>query len=250
MGAKERAKELESLYKDKKIQVIFCARGGFGCQEILEYLDFDIIKRNPKILIGYSDISVLLNSIYEKAGIGTYIGPMLIDLLKIEKKSFFDNFRKYIISNFRKIPNVVDVKKIEILQKGFAEGKIIGGNLSALYAMNSTPYEINFNNKILFLEEVDEDFYHIDRMITNLLQSRKIFETKGIVFGDFTNVNNKKHKFNLSLKELIMKKLKDYKGPILWNYPLGHENTRNFLPIGARCTLDLANGNKVLKFYT
>lgn len=242
-----RAKELNALFLDKSIHAIVCARGGYGSQKIIKYLDFNIIKQNPKTFIGYSDITALLNQIQQNTGLITQHGPMIKELAFINNKSFFTKFRKDLLNNFKNSPNF-NMEKCEILQEGSAEGVLIGGNLTTICSSFATSYEINVKNKILFLEEVGEEFYKIDRLLNQLCGNKKIHETKAIILGDFSSITNKKLKYRLNLKHLILNLLKDYTGPILWGFPAGHKNKNNFLPIGQKIKVNLLQNQKEIKF--
>lgn len=246
-SAEYRAKELEAFFQDSSINAIICARGGYGCQHLLKYLDFNIIKQNPKIFIAYSDASILLNQIQQNTGLITQHGPMVRDLARITNTSFFNKFRKNILSNFKNMP-LYNLSKCEIIQAGTAEGILVGGNLSSLCSLIGTPYEINLSHKILFLEDVGEEFYHIDRLISHLVLNKKILQTKAIIFGDFSRMTNKELRYKANLKTIILELLKDYKNPIIWNFPAGHQNNSNFLPIGQKIKISFHNNQKLLKF--
>lgn len=244
---KNRAKEIESLFLDKNIHAIICARGGYGVQHILKYLNFDIIKNNPKPFIGYSDISILLNEISKRTSLVTQHGPMVKELAQINDDNFFQQLKLNILNNFNS-PAKLNFDNCETIKEGVAEGILVGGNLSSLVASTATPYEINFKNKILFLEDTDEEYYHIDRLLSNLCDSKKIYDSSAIIFGDFNLMECKKLHYNISLKELILSILTAYKKPILWGLPVGHQNYKNYLPIGRKINLSLTKNKKEISF--
>ena len=246
-SAEYRAKEIESFFQDSTINAIICARGGYGCLHLLKYLDFNKIKQNPKIFIGYSDASILLNQIQQNTGLITQHGPMVRDLARINNPSFFNKFRKNILSNFKNTP-LYNLNNCEVIQEGTAEGILVGGNLSSLCSLIGTPYEIDLTHKILFLEDIGEEFYHIDRLISQLCLNQKILQSKAIILGDFNRMTNKEIRYKTNLKNIILEQLKDYKNPIIWNFPAGHQNNSNYLPIGQKIKISFDNKQKQLKF--
>lgn len=244
----KRAKELEDLFKNDQVNAIICARGGFGAQHIVKHLDFDVIKQNPKTFIGYSDATILLNLINQNTGLITQHGPMLKEIANLDEDEFLKRLNKIISKNFKSLLNNERLNNCEIINEGKAKGPLVGGNLSTICASLGTNYEISFHKSILFLEDVGEEFYHIDRLFTMLCDSTKIYEAKAIILGDFSNMTNKTLAYKRNLKEIIAEHLKDFKGPILWNYPAGHKHSKKFLPIGEKVELELAGKDKILRF--
>lgn len=239
---KHRAEDLMNMFKDSEVDMILCIRGGYGAMRILPYLDFSIIENNPKIFMGFSDITVLLNNIYKQCNFPTFHGPMGTSNLNEEYtlKSFIDSIsfirkEKYIIKNpteFRSFP----------LIKGKATGNLVGGNLCLICSTLGTPYEIDFENNILFIEEIGESPYKIDRMLTQLLLSGKIQKCNGIILGGFTNCELKDYTNSLTLDEVLADRLLNLNIPILSNFSSGHCYPKLTIPIGAKISLDSEKG--------
>ncbi|WP_251861659.1 LD-carboxypeptidase [Clostridium sp. Marseille-Q2269] len=236
----DRAEDLMNMFIDPSIDMILCSRGGYGAMRILPYLDFNIIKNNPKIFGGFSDITVLLNHITSKCNFTTFHCPML--------SSNFQNI--YTLQNFIE-PLMNDFKSYEISNPTFiplfsknnavVEGKLVGGNLSLICSTLGTPYEIDTSSNILFLEEVSEAPYKVDRMLTQLILSGKIEACSGIILGQFSDCNISETKNNPSVDEVILDRLLYTDKPIITNLMCGHCDPNLTLPIGAHVRLDCAN---------
>jgi muramoyltetrapeptide carboxypeptidase len=247
-SAKNRAKEIEELFIDDEIDVIICARGGFGSQQLVEHINYDLIKKHPKIIIGYSDTSILLNDIYNKTGFITYHGPMLKEFYNIKTRDYLKKLSWLLGGKLSKLSNKGLIKKASALKTGQAKGKIVGGNLASICSVIGTKSEISFKNNILYLEEVDEEFYQVDRFITILCQNKSIFSCKAIVFCNFSKIKNNKIKYSITLKKLFLQRLAEFKGPIVWGYPMGHKDNKNFVPIGKECRIDASENSVSIQF--
>lgn len=229
---KERAYDLNSMFKDKTVDAIFCYRGGYGSVRMAEYLDLKVIKNNPKIFCGYSDITLLLNYISYKCKFTTFHGPMINSNFENElTKNYFES----ILEN--KYPSIkYDISKLtnnhyEVFHRKSFTGRLVGGNLSLICSTLSTPYEINFNKNILLIEEVGEKPYAIDRMLSQLIASNKLKNISGIILGDFTDCHGDKNSF--SVDDLIQEKLLPLNIPIIKGFPFGHDNPNIIIPIGS-----------------
>lgn len=238
---KDRAKDLMDMFLDKSVKMILCIRGGYGTMRTLPYLDFSIIKNNPKIFVGYSDITTYLNYFYQKCGLVTFHGPMLTSNLNDNTtfKNFINTLMKgdnpYVLSNPKDIITSNNTNAV-------AEGVLVGGNLSLLCATLGTPYEVNTKNKILFIEDVGEEPYSIDRMLTQLLLANKLQVCKGIILGQFTKCTLPHYERSLTLEEVIEDRILSLKIPTLSNFMSGHDYPKLTLPIGAKVKLDCTNG--------
>lgn len=234
---KERAYDLNSMFKDKNVDAIICYRGGYGSVRMAKYLDLKLIKNNPKIFCGYSDITLLLNYISYKCNFPTFHGPMVNsnfeDLLT---KNYFES----VLEN--KYPRIkYDIPKLtnndyEVFHRKSFSGRLIGGNLSLICSTLSTPYEINFNKNILLIEEVGEKPYAIDRMLSQLIESNKLKNLSGIILGDFTDCNGNENSF--SVEEIIKEKLLPLNIPIIKGFPFGHNDSNIIIPIGSSFKFD------------
>lgn len=241
-----RANDINSMFANKSINGIFAIRGGYGCARLLNLIDFNLIKKNPKVFIGYSDITALHIAINQKSKLITYHGPMVsTELIKGLDEYSFNYYNKFLFCNDNMIELCNPIENpIKTINPGVAEGKLIGGNLSLICSSLGTKYEINTKNKILFLEEVEEVPYKIDRMLTQLKQSGKLKDANGIILGSFTNCIAPNNKKSLSLQEVFNEIISPLKKPTISNLVCGHCLPTLTLPLGSKILLD-ANNKKI-----
>lgn len=237
---KERAEDLNDMFRDESIKAIICMRGGYGASRMVDLVDYALIKENPKIICGFSDITVLLNAIYKKTDIPTIHGLVA---LYIGSKSCDDyslnDFWKVLTENQkgRVLKNPNDLCKTLI--SGKVTGKLVGGNLSLIATMVGTDYEVDFTDKIVFIEEVTEEPYQIDRYLSLIRLRGMLEKAKGFVFGYFSECEpSEGRKGTQSYVDII----KDYVGklgkPTIYDFACGHSFPFINLPIGALVTLD------------
>ncbi|MFA7081152.1 MAG: LD-carboxypeptidase [Bacteroidales bacterium] len=231
----ERAKDLQSFLDNKEIKAIFCARGGYGTVRIIDLLDFSLFIQNPKWIIGYSDPTVLLSHIYFNYNIETIHAIMPIN---ITEDDFFSNA----VISLKKIlfegENKNYYKKYIMNRKGKAEGELIGGNLSVLYSLLGSNSFGDTKDKILFIEDLDEYIYHIDRMMQALRRAGKLKDLKGLIVGGMTDMHDNFIRFGKAPHRIIMDTVQDYDFPVAFNIPIGHikENNQAYV-IGRKTTL-------------
>lgn len=244
-----RADDLNKMFADKTIDGIICLRGGYGSTRILDKVDFDIIKANPKIFVGYSDVTALHIAINQISGLVTFHGPMASSDIAGGLDDFTRNeFLRAIMEPkpMEYIPNPQDIK-IQTLVKGRACGIIIGGNLSLISATMGTRYEIDTEEKILFLEEIAEEPYRIDRMLTQLALAGKFDDASGIVLGDWNNCESKIYSDSLNLMEVFEDIIIPCGKPTIFNLKAGHCKPKVTLPFGVATLLDADEGKLVIK---
>ena len=238
----KRAKELNRFFSDEAIDGIICLRGGYGSLRILNLLDYDLIKKNPKVFVGYSDITALHIAFNQLSGLVTFHGPMVDS----DMTGDFSGFSKESLLNsildeeFNPAINN-ETKDMVKLNSGIVDGPIIGGNLSLLVSTIGTPYEIDTKGKILFIEEIGEYTYKLDRMITQLILSNKLKDAKGIILGNFNNCQPEKEG-EFALEELISDLIKPLNKPTISNLQAGHCESSITLPLGVNTRLDGTNG--------
>ncbi len=241
----ERLLDLHEAFADKSISAIICIRGGYGSARLLEKIDYDLIKNNPKIFIGYSDITALLNSFWQKAGLVCFHGIM--------GNSSFTDYTKLQLSNLltNDIEEISTYKKddITIIKQGKARGKLAGGNLAIVNSLIGTDYEVNFADKIAFFEDIGEDLYKIDRMLTQLLLTKNFRKVKAIILGEFTNctndTQNNSDKNPLSLNDIFVEKFKSLTVPVISGFSFGHVDNQAIFPIGINAEIDTDNAHKI-----
>lgn len=232
-----RARDLNQMFVDPKVKAIFCLRGGYGVTRILPYLDYQAIQKNPKIIVGYSDITALHLAVYQQTGLITFHGPVLAELAShIHPLTAISLYA--ICSCEKPIGKYPVPSDAYTLSSGIAEGKLIGGNLSLLTASLGTPYEIETENKILFIEEVNEAPYRIDRMLTQLLQAGKLHKARGIVLTDFTNCEAEDKQKSFSLKKIFRERILPLGIPAFYGLRAGHCSPNLTLPIGGRIRIN------------
>ena len=240
-----RAKDINEMFKDPEVDGIICLRGGYGTPRILDLIDYNIIKDKPKVFIGYSDITALHIAFNQICKLVTFHGPMVSsDIIgnfhEFSKESLYKS-----IMNNREIGLIENPPGEEIIKinTGVVEGTIIGGNLSLIADTIGTQYEIDTKRKILFIEEVGEEPYSIDRMLNQLRLSGKLKDAAGIILGDFRDCEPKGHyEDSLNLEELIEDYIKPLNKPSIYNLQSGHCDPIITLPLGINTRLDGDSG--------
>jgi len=220
----ERAKELMAMFLDQEVKAVLCARGGYGCQRIIPYLDPDLIRAHPKPLVGCSDITVLLIYLLQQCLVIPFHGPNVATHQFVEG----DAEMAHALQQALTAPAPIAEVTCSVLRAGEAEGEIIGGCLSSLVTTLATPYEPDLGGKVLFLEDVDEPPYKIDRMLTHLKSAGKLAGIKGVILGQMPGCDTE----NGLLREVLLDVLKDIEGPVLFNFPSGHGPRNLTFPLG------------------
>lgn len=239
---KERLADLHAFFADKAVHAIWCIRGGYGTPRLLPQVDYDLIKKNPKVLIGYSDITALIQAIYIKTGLITFHGPVgASDFTDYEvahlKAILFDGIPNHMISNPR------GYTPFYTINKGIAEGEFLGGNLSLIAALAGTDYEWSVKNKILFLEDVGEKPYRIDRMLTQLRQNCPLGKAAGIMLGTFADCDTNDPEKSWTLKQVLEDRLGDLNIPVAYGMCFGHIKEQFTIPIGLKARFDAEEGS-------
>lgn len=233
---KERAADMNRMFVNPEINGIMAVRGGWGCARILPHLDFKAISRNPKVYCGFSDNTTLHHAFLKYAGLQTFHGPNgNSDWTDLTKQSFESVVMKGEMSEFRSNSNVVT------LAPGRAEGKLVGGNLSILTTTLGTPYQPDFTDAILFVEDIGENTYKVDRMLSHLEQAGVLSKINGFVFGKCTDCSAGSSP-TFSLVEVLNHHIKPHGIPAVYNVDIGHEPDNFTIPLGCAAQLDADNG--------
>ncbi len=239
----ERLRDLQQALDDPKCKAIICARGGYGSIRIADQINFTQFKKNPKWLVGFSDITVL-HSLFQKEGFCSIHGAMPGFYLDEGQPS----------ESFLSLMKILKGEKLEIEcpteklnRKGVSEAPIIGGNLSILYSLLGTSIEPDTNDKILFIEDLSEYLYHLDRIMHSLKLSGKLAHLKGLVVGQFTDMKDNDSPFGQSVEEIILNAVKEYDFPVCFNFPVGHVDQNLPLMVGAKYQLDVSDNSAQLK---
>ena len=235
---------MQDAFEVKNIDAVFCIRGGYGAARLLDLIDFDVIKNNPKIFLGLSDITALHIAFNQKCDLVTYHGPVgrrFVDMDEYTKESVFKN----ITTDSEIIFENPKCEELFTLYDGICEGEIVCGNLSLINTSLGTEYEIDTKDKILFIEETSEYVYNVDKMINHLHMAGKFEDCKGIIFGDFDNCRKVRDE-DWSVEDIINEIAQRYKKPTIYNLQSGHCVPVGTIPLGAMCYLDATN--KIVKF--
>lgn len=236
-----RTQELHEFFSDDSVKAIFSAKGGWGCARILPYLDYQLIQRNPKIIMGFSDITSLLNAITEKTGLVTFHGPVGNSSWGEFSLSYFKK-ATMLHTPFEMIPPVNEKDKPVTVVSGKAKGKLYGGNLSVLTAMLGSEFFPQWKNGILFLEETAEEPYKLDRMLTHLKLAGVFDRLNGIVFGKCSKCEAEEPEKAFTYQQVIEMHLKEINVPSFYNSMIGHVENKYTLPIGIEVEIDADKG--------
>jgi muramoyltetrapeptide carboxypeptidase len=229
----ERCSDLQAMLDDTEVKAIISARGGYGAVRIIDKLDFASFAKNSKWVIGYSDITVFHSHLHTCYNTETLHATMPVNFnkdaesLSLLKKALFGEELSYSIDSY------------PLNKKGESTGVLIGGNLSLLYALASTPSDINTDGKILFLEDLDEYLYHIDRMMMQLKRSGKLAKLKGLVIGGFSEMKDNTIPFGKTAEEIIIDAVKEYSYPVCFGFPAGHGDKNYPLFLGRNIALSV-----------
>lgn len=231
----QRASDLRQALEREDIDAVMCARGGYGAMRTLQLLPREVIENCGKWLVGFSDITVL-HSALSKAGIPSVHGPML---KHIATHGFSHDDVRNTFAILRGESLTIEVPRHELSRYGRAEGVLVGGNLSIIYSLRGTPAETDYRGKILFIEDLCEYNYHIDRMMQNLRYSGVLKQLSGLIVGQFTDMKDGATPFGRSAYEIIHEAVSEYDYPVLFGYPAGHADEENQpLVMGRTCRID------------
>ena len=240
----ERAEDLQKVFDSEDIRAVVCARGGYGCIRIVDKIDYSKFQGNPKWLVGFSDITVLhakLNTL----GIESIHGPMPVkfpedgsetdDIIKLKKL-------------LEGSQPVYSYTSHPMNRKGVSSGELVGGNLSIVYSLHGIEIEWKKNEKILFIEDVDEDLYHLDRMMQNLKHSGKLEHLQGLLVGQMSEMKDGEPSFGSTAYEIIAEAVEDYDFPVVYGFPAGHGDVNYPLIFGAIAELEVNDKSYNLSF--
>lgn len=242
----ERLNDIHNMFSDKTVKAIMCLRGGYGAFRLLDRIDYKLITKNPKIFVGYSEITALQNAIFAKTGLITFAGPMpAVDFVN-EISSYTEEwFWKVVTSNKKlgKIKYPEPSNNLPCINKGQVEARILGGNLAVFTALLGTEFFPDMKNKILLLEDIDEKPYKVDRMLNQLRLANVFKGLKGIIFGRFVDCYEQDpNKKTLSLGEVIDHYMKKIKLPSIHTFPHGHIKDFVTVPLGLKIKLNATKG--------
>lgn len=239
----ERLEDLQWALDDETIKAIVIARGGYGSIRLLDRLDFSRFSASPKWIAGYSDVTALHSHIHAMFKIETLHCTMPINFHKNEEavktmmNALTGNFQSY------------ELPAHELNRTGRAEGVFVGGNLSLIYALSATPSDMNTTGKILFLEDLDEYLYHVDRMMMNLKRSGKLQNLAGLIVGGMTEMKDNQVPFGKTAEEIILDAVREYDFPVCFNFPAGHVDRNLAIYLGKKIKLAISNQGGSLAYF-
>ncbi len=239
-AAKQKAEDINNMFADKEIKAIICVKGGEDSNSTFDYIDYNLIKNNPKILCGFSDITSITNAIYNKTGLVTFNGPTFKSLTSWETDYAF----KELIKRFqdKSLELGIEEDKYEILQEGIAEGKLIGGNLSLTAKLVCGKYALDFTDKILFIEELgyESDPNLVNNNLYYMKQNGVFDKIKGIWVGNY------EHESEITLEKILLDVLDgEYSFPIIKSNNFGHCDKKTVIPIGTKARIDTTKDKKI-----
>lgn len=239
-----RRADLQEMLDDPQIDAILMGRGGYGLSRIIDDLDFSFFVQHPKWICGFSDITVLHSHIQARYGIPT-LHSVMCGAFKPETE-----FSEYILSLRDALTGkerILDFPAQTANRKGIAEGKLLGGNLAMLAHLSGSVSQIDTRGCILFIEDIGEHYYQIDRMLLNLRRSGQLSQLSGLLVGDFTDIQDTERPFGQGLEELIMDKVKAFDFPVAFGFPCGHDTINFTLMLGADHRLEVGAPQSILK---
>ncbi len=230
----QRTYDLQSMIDDESIKAVLCARGGYGTVQIIDQIDFSKLIKNPKWIIGYSDVTVL-HSHLNTLGVATMHATMPINFLTNTKQAL-ESLKKTLFGN----TSILEYDTHPFNKLGIAEGEIVGGNVSILYSLLGSNSDINTSGKILFIEDLDEYLYHIDRMMINLKRNGKFERLRAMIVGGMNNMNDNDIPFGKSAEQIILEHTKEYDFPICFGFPAGHLDDNRTILLGGKSKVQIA----------
>lgn len=242
-----RAAALRRLFADPEVKAVFCARGGYGSPRIADGLDYAAIAAAPKIFVGYSDMTCLLLSLWREAGLTAFHGPMLIDLAKSGDAGNFNHLIATLTGADPTPAAATLMAHARTVRAGAAEGPLIGGNLTLLTNMVGTRSAVDTTGAILFLEDVDEYLYALDRMFVHLKRAGWLDGLAGLILGSFSDLRDNDIPFERTVEEMAAEHARHRACPVVAGFPVGHGGANMTLPIGARARLE-ASGDGTVSF--
>ena len=229
----QRSSDLQSMIDDDSIKAILCARGGYGTVQIIDKVDFSHLIKNPKWIIGYSDVTVLHSHLHQ-LGITSLHATMPINFEKNTPKAL-ESLKSALFG----LGNLTEIDHHHFNRFGKVEGEIVGGNLSILYSLLGSDSDINTEGKILFIEDLDEYLYHVDRIMMNLKRNGKLKNLKALIIGGMSDMNDNTIPFGKTAEEIILEYIKEFDFPVCFNFPAGHLDDNRCIRLGVKSVLEV-----------
>jgi len=238
----ERVQDLHDMFSDKSVKAIICTRGGYGTPRLLNKINYNIVKKNPKIFVGYSDITGLQMAFFKKAGLVTFSGPMAAVEMYDKIDPFTEESFWAMVTSSAKygVMKNPDNEKFETVNNGTGTGRLIGGNLSLILSLFGTPYCPSFKDSILIFEDVDEEPYKTDRYLSQLRNGKVFEQINGMIIASMTDCGpTERTQPSLTLEQVLSDYYKDIKVPVISNLVYGHVSRKNTIPFGIKTKIDI-----------
>lgn len=239
-----RTKDLQEALDNPEIKAVIAGRGGYGCVRIIDSIDFSAFRKNPKWMVGFSDVTVILSHIQQQFGVPVIHGQMVKTFLDATKESL-ESLKNALFG----LPNHISYTFSEFPHRqGAAEAILTGGNLALLHSIIGSPSEVDYEGKILFIEDVGESLYNIDRMLWTLKRAGRLQKLKGLIVGGFTELKDYDPPFGQSFQEIIFDKVKEYDYPVAFGCPAGHIEDNRALTFGKEIVLTVDESNVNIQY--
>ena len=242
----ERLADLQNALNDPEIKAIFCSRGGYGMIRLIDNLYFDEFIKHPKWIIGFSDVTFLHSCLNNMLGFASIHGPMPVKFPELPKKDPSMEYLKKTLFG-EKINYTFPSNELNV--QGKAQGRLIGGNLSALTHLNGSRSDFDPAQKILFLEDIDEYYYQVDRMLWALERSHNLSQLSGLIVGQFTSMKDNDIPFGSTLQQIILQHFEKYGIPVCFDFMGGHEENNYTLMLGGLMVMDVGGDKVVVEFF-
>lgn len=238
-----RLRDLHDMFADPEVNAIFCTRGGYGTPRLLDRLDYELIRQNPKVVVGYSDITALQMAIFARTGLATFSGPMVAVEMGKGMSEFTETHFWPTITSPRAPKKLSDLSgPLTCIKPGTARGRLLGGCLSLLTTLVGTPFLPQLQGAILLLEDIGEEPYQIDRRLMQLKLAGILGKIQGLVLGRFPDCAPENPDESLTLEEVVRDIVSDLNIPVVMNLPYGHVDTKYTIPLGVQASLDADAG--------
>jgi len=252
----QRLDDLHQMFRDPEVKAVFAIRGGYGSEQLLDRIDYDLIRKNPKIFLGYSDITAMHLAITKRAGLITFHGPVAVARFSpytqtYFRKALFETEPIGLVTNPPDSDPLRPAHTLRTIRPGKGSGPLTGGNLSLISTTMGTPFEIETRGRILFLEDIEEQPYSIDRMLTQLRLAGKFDGVAGVIFGECKDCRPRDYQpsfeSTFSLGEVLDNILGKLNVPVLSGLTIGHTDDQLTLPLGVMATLDATKGELLIQ---
>lgn len=239
----QRAADLQRMLDDSEVKAILCARGGYGTVRIIDRLDFTEFVKHPKWICGFSDVTVLHSHIHRHFGITTLHSSMLFNMREMAPSH--PSFQT-LVETLKGSSCPIEAPPFSLNRTGAAEAEVVGGNLSILYSLLGSASDIDTDGKILFIEDLDEYLYHLDRMMMNLSRNGKLRNLAGLIVGGMTDMNDNAIAFGETAEQIIVRHVAAFDYPVAFGLPVGHLEDNRALVLGKKTALRVSEGGSVL----